>query len=593
MSNNGIISGDIINGSGGASTPSEIAALVAGQSAGTFDTYADLPDVDLEGNPLLEGDTALVTEATVGTGTEDEPEYPSGSYKYKNGEWVVSLASLDPSKIIDGFASIDTQLAVVNQSVATNAGKINTLTGRVEAEEAQSLLFIDSIASLNLQATGMDTRITANSDALALATQERATLASDIDSLETSLANEQHNNRPTLDKFGEDANGKPTYNGVAVDHVIAQRDVYDGLDSIDNTISLSAKQGKQLHDNEVAHEADTNNPHEVTKAQVGLSNVDNTSDLDKPVSTAVQTALNTKLTIPILRAGGIRHDSLRYTYSSYPLSPPASLWLRFKVIPDTLVAPSSFMFHVKGEVFSYTHKPTEFVFTGYWYNNGSTYKHVHNSKLHCLVGGKLQESPDFVGRVETLKDYQYVYIRIPLDRLPGYVAIGIDVMKINSYALMPVAEIWNCPFGTLDLADTHVEVDYRSDWIISFTGSLMDPTRNDTNYIARGRRLTRNKFALGGAGSIDIEFPTARSLKAAYVSTNKSSAPIPMGDFTFERWDDVASSYVAEATIIGAMTDTELPILATKGTETTKWRVSVTNASSSFYFYDLNFKIFN
>ena len=37
------------------------------------------------------------------------------------------------------------------------------------------------------------------------------------------------------------------------------------------------------------------NPHNVTKAQVGLGNVDNTSDLDKPISTAVQQALDTKV----------------------------------------------------------------------------------------------------------------------------------------------------------------------------------------------------------------------------------------------------------------------------------------------------------
>ena len=43
------------------------------------------------------------------------------------------------------------------------------------------------------------------------------------------------------------------------------------------------------------HIADKNNPHEVTKAQVGLGNCDNTSDLDKPISTATQNALNLKV----------------------------------------------------------------------------------------------------------------------------------------------------------------------------------------------------------------------------------------------------------------------------------------------------------
>lgn len=42
------------------------------------------------------------------------------------------------------------------------------------------------------------------------------------------------------------------------------------------------------------HIANINNPHSVTKAQVGLGNVDNTSDLDKPISTATQAVLDDK-----------------------------------------------------------------------------------------------------------------------------------------------------------------------------------------------------------------------------------------------------------------------------------------------------------
>lgn len=43
------------------------------------------------------------------------------------------------------------------------------------------------------------------------------------------------------------------------------------------------------------HEADVSNPHSVTKSQVGLGNVDNTSDVNKPVSTAQQAALDLKV----------------------------------------------------------------------------------------------------------------------------------------------------------------------------------------------------------------------------------------------------------------------------------------------------------
>lgn len=43
-----------------------------------------------------------------------------------------------------------------------------------------------------------------------------------------------------------------------------------------------------------SHTSNKNNPHNVTKAQVGLGNVDNTADLDKPISTAQQAALDLK-----------------------------------------------------------------------------------------------------------------------------------------------------------------------------------------------------------------------------------------------------------------------------------------------------------
>ena len=43
-----------------------------------------------------------------------------------------------------------------------------------------------------------------------------------------------------------------------------------------------------------AHISNTLNPHSVTKTQVGLGSVDNTSDANKPISTATQTALNGK-----------------------------------------------------------------------------------------------------------------------------------------------------------------------------------------------------------------------------------------------------------------------------------------------------------
>lgn len=52
--------------------------------------------------------------------------------------------------------------------------------------------------------------------------------------------------------------------------------------------------GKATTDKVNAHVADFENPHQVTKEQIGLGNVDNTSDANKPISTATQNALNSK-----------------------------------------------------------------------------------------------------------------------------------------------------------------------------------------------------------------------------------------------------------------------------------------------------------
>lgn len=55
---------------------------------------------------------------------------------------------------------------------------------------------------------------------------------------------------------------------------------------VDNAVG-NVQSDLNLHKNSVS------NPHQVTKAQVGLGNVDNTADLDKPVSNATQSAIIT------------------------------------------------------------------------------------------------------------------------------------------------------------------------------------------------------------------------------------------------------------------------------------------------------------
>ena len=98
---------------------------------------------------------------------------------------------------------------------------------------------------------------------------------SNVPNLDTTEAvnNEHtHSNKTILDNTTES-------------FITALKNAYDGA------VSWITTNGTNL----INHLSNNSNPHNVTKSQVGLSNVDNTSDVDKPISTATQVALNDKL----------------------------------------------------------------------------------------------------------------------------------------------------------------------------------------------------------------------------------------------------------------------------------------------------------
>ncbi len=82
------------------------------------------------------------------------------------------------------------------------------------------------------------------------------------------------------------------------------------------------------------HSKDTNNPHRLTKAQIGLSQVDNTSDANKPISVLQQYELNKKVNKTDIQ------DNVTSTNADKPLSAYRGKLLdeRITSIYDTLVA---------------------------------------------------------------------------------------------------------------------------------------------------------------------------------------------------------------------------------------------------------------
>lgn len=125
----------------------------------------------------------------------------------------------------------------------------------------------------------------------------------------------------------------------------------DGLKSqaeIDTTIN-------NVQNNLTTHINNKANPHQVTKEQVGLSNVDNTSDANKPISTATQNALNDKFSATegntlkqivndmpdlVVTGGSLRHnsDSVSLNLIQQNLKNPddaGSFLLKFNSVTDS------------------------------------------------------------------------------------------------------------------------------------------------------------------------------------------------------------------------------------------------------------------
>lgn len=98
-----------------------------------------------------------------------------------------------------------------------------------------------------------------------------------------------------------------------------------------------------------AHLIDTNNPHGVTKAQVGLGNVDNTSDENKPVSTAQQAALDLKANTvgPLPRYPVIQNTDLVIDFLTYAHTDGKPFIINDYICNFIQIGPTRYVFEVE------------------------------------------------------------------------------------------------------------------------------------------------------------------------------------------------------------------------------------------------------
>lgn len=162
----------------------------------------------------------------------------------------------------------------ISDEVTARTEAINALQGELADDIAQEVL--DRDAAIKVAKDALQASITkevtdrTNADATLKTTLEKA-IADAKTELETADATLQGNiTKEVNDRKGEITRVEKLITDEAATRAQADIDVNEKVD---------------------LHIANKSNPHGVTKAQVGLANVNNTSDADKPVSTAQATAI--------------------------------------------------------------------------------------------------------------------------------------------------------------------------------------------------------------------------------------------------------------------------------------------------------------
>lgn len=217
----------------------------------------------------------------------------------------------------------------------------------------------------------------------------------------------------------------------------------DGLKSqaeIDTTIN-------NVQNNLTTHINNKANPHQVTKEQVGLSNVDNTSDANKPISTATQNALNDKFSATegntlkqivndmpdlVVTGGSLRHnsDSVSLNLIQQNLKNPDdadSFLLKFNSVTDStagIILPSD-----KSKIDKII---TNGNGTKYLSDNG-TYKEVSGGSSSSDINIiELQDIRDILNIVNHEKDAASSDISSVFGSSANFRAIVNDILKTHT-----------------------------------------------------------------------------------------------------------------------------------------------------------------
>lgn len=203
------------------------------------------------------------------------------NYEPANGTGVKGLdipaASSTKAGVMTAADKVKLDTTLPNQIAAETAAReaaINALQGELADDIAQEV--VDRNTAIAAAKTELTTVINKEvSDRKAADTQVRTDLEAAVELVAEELRGADTTLQNNITKEVNDRKGEVTRIEGLISDEAATRAQAD--------TTVNAKVG--------SHIGNKSNPHGVTKAQVGLGNVNNTSDADKPVSTAQATAI--------------------------------------------------------------------------------------------------------------------------------------------------------------------------------------------------------------------------------------------------------------------------------------------------------------
>lgn len=216
-----------------------------------------------KGDTGATGAAGVVQAVTDGTGIDVDATDPASP-----------IVSLDPASIASLALADSAIQSLSDLSITSTAAELNYTDGVTSAIQTQ----LDGKSATSHTHTAADT------------TDFDTEVSNNTDVAANTAARHTHANSAVLD-------------ATTASFTTADETKLDGIAigaQVNTVTSVNTRTGAVTGLAEAsdvtAHTGNTSNPHGVTKAQVGLGNVDNTSDVNKPISTATQTALDGKFT---------------------------------------------------------------------------------------------------------------------------------------------------------------------------------------------------------------------------------------------------------------------------------------------------------